>query len=381
MNFNPKKLAFRGYKSRAKAPALLEPPPTIASMHTNSEHAPDSYPLFDWLRFVLSSSVVMTHAGAEWWPNAGNFSVCVFFALSGWLIGGILLKTPLAGLPRFYFNRSIRIWIPYAVAIALLYGIAAVHQGTGGRFFQILFYDLTFTHYWFIPKIPEVVRLMPLKGTGSMFWSISVEEQFYLFAPLALLFVPKGRSVSFWVALSLIAVKIDYHYACIAMGVLAAILRNQFGTWYSKPLARILLGVVSAVSMFFIVHSAALYEVLVPPTALMIVLLCAVEGRRSSVGQFFGGVSYPLYLNHYLGVFICNALGKLVTLEPAMRLGLSYIFAVAVGAVLYIAVDRWVLQHKQSAYTLERGKWAMIVAYMLLALGVAMQFLWFKPLP
>ncbi|WP_368509181.1 acyltransferase family protein [Aliiglaciecola sp. 1_MG-2023] len=47
-------------------------------------------------------------------------AVDIFFALSGWLIGGILLETKRKDLPRFYFNRAIRIWVPYYIALILL---------------------------------------------------------------------------------------------------------------------------------------------------------------------------------------------------------------------------------------------------------------------
>jgi peptidoglycan/LPS O-acetylase OafA/YrhL len=71
-----------------------------------------NYPLFDWLRFLLASVVVLGHANFVTWDHAGNLAVQVFFALSGFLIGGILLTTRRAELPHFFFNRATRIWIP-----------------------------------------------------------------------------------------------------------------------------------------------------------------------------------------------------------------------------------------------------------------------------
>jgi peptidoglycan/LPS O-acetylase OafA/YrhL len=59
----------------------------------------DSYPLLDWLRFVLAVAVVLSHGGAIVWNEAGNFAVQVFFALSGWLIGGILVAGEIKNLP------------------------------------------------------------------------------------------------------------------------------------------------------------------------------------------------------------------------------------------------------------------------------------------
>jgi peptidoglycan/LPS O-acetylase OafA/YrhL len=50
--------------------------------------------VFDWLRFALASIVAFAHTGIISWGNGGNLAVKVFFGLSGWLIGGILIKTP-----------------------------------------------------------------------------------------------------------------------------------------------------------------------------------------------------------------------------------------------------------------------------------------------
>lgn len=87
-------------------------PSTDANMTSNNQS--HYFPLFDWLRIALAFVVLLSHDGLlKLWPQAGNFAVQVFFALSGWLIGGILLKLDKNELPKFYFNRAIRIWIPY----------------------------------------------------------------------------------------------------------------------------------------------------------------------------------------------------------------------------------------------------------------------------
>src|SRR4051794_24080006 len=78
-----------------------------ARMTTPSEQSEKtgSFPLFDWLRFILASAVALSHEGILRWQFAGNFAVQVFFALSGWLIGGILLRAEFKRLPHFYYNR------------------------------------------------------------------------------------------------------------------------------------------------------------------------------------------------------------------------------------------------------------------------------------
>jgi peptidoglycan/LPS O-acetylase OafA/YrhL len=339
-------------------------------MTNQREQVSSGYPLFDWLRFILASAVVLSHTHLGLWANAGNFSVCVFFALSGWLIGGILLRTPVRELPRFYFNRSIRIWIPYLVAVVALYLFAAVRDSQGSRYFQFLFYDVTFTHYWFIPKIPEVIRMMPLNGTGAHFWSISVEEQFYLISPLILIFLPGGRNPVLWLVLSAVALYVDYHYACIMLGVFAAMLNSKFGEWHKTPALQFTMGITLLLVAYFILSRDDYYPMGAPLAALLIVLLCSRVGIRTETGKFLGGVSYPLYLNHWIGLFAANALHKLLGLSQSMWNAAGYGLAIVVGVVAYLAVDRNVLKFRQTHYSDRAGMTLTVVAYGLLIAGL-----------
>ena len=53
-------------------------------------------PAFDWLRFALALIVLLDHGGGfgdKAGTRMGGLAVHVFFVLSGWLIGGILLNT------------------------------------------------------------------------------------------------------------------------------------------------------------------------------------------------------------------------------------------------------------------------------------------------
>ena len=59
------------------------------------------YPYFDYVRLAAASVVMFGHDNLIDWPGSGKIAVDVFFALSGWLIGGILINTKREGLPRF----------------------------------------------------------------------------------------------------------------------------------------------------------------------------------------------------------------------------------------------------------------------------------------
>ncbi len=330
----------------------------------------EAYPALDWLRFVLASVVVLGHEGiAMPGPVNGGLAVEVFLALSGWLIGGILLRTTAAELPRFFYNRSTRIWAPYLATAAMIYGLAAVRQGIDGNWFKYLFYDLTFTHYTFT-TFPRALTEMPLGGTGAHFWSISVEEQFYLAAPIVMLFLGRGRSLVTWLVIAALLLVVQSQFAAIALGVTAAIAHRQYGFATGEPVRHALLGLVAAAAF-----ALAWYWNIPPIRALFacaLVVALTIPGARGRWGVLFGALSYPLYLNHWLGGFVMQAVDKLVVpLPDAVMKTTSYLMAVVVAYVAWFVIDRQVMARRGGWYTPALGRASQVTAYTLFAIGIA----------
>ena len=344
--------------------------PGAAQFGANPEtHKLDSYPLLDWLRFVLASLVALGHEGTVFpGPIDAKLAVDVFLALSGWLIGGILIATSVRGLPRFFFNRATRIWIPYSVTILLIYGLAAARDGIDVNWFKYLLYDVTFTHYNFT-VFPRASLELPLGGTGNHFWSLSVEEQFYLLAPIVMLALPFGKKLWLWLLLGVAMLLLDMRAAPIALGVAAAITVRDFGPWQTTRIARWLVP-VATIALFALRWR---YDI-APLSALFsagVVLSLAVIGRRGRIGLLLGAVSYPLYLNHWMGAFALHAVERVVgTLPHALGIAIAYAGAVAVGFAAWALVDRWVMAHRARWYRPAVGRALGIAAYTMVGTGI-----------
>ena len=149
---------------------------------------------FDGLRAIAFIFVFISHKVHQGsYGSLGGDGVMLFFALSGLLITRILARTRAAieagetttraGLGRFYLRRSARIFpIYYATIGFFLIASLFVHfDGFGGGApLSMLLYATNIyvftTDHWV--------------GHFNHFWTLAIEEQFYLlFAPL-LLFVP-----------------------------------------------------------------------------------------------------------------------------------------------------------------------------------------------
>lgn len=110
----------------------------------------------------------------------------MFFVISGFLITSILYKTKepfWASYKKFIGRRTLRIFPLYYAVVLVLYILyhPAVHQ--------YLFYFLTYTYNfaWVKYQIPA--------NSASHFWSLSVEEQFYLFWPFIVLLLRKNENI------------------------------------------------------------------------------------------------------------------------------------------------------------------------------------------
>jgi peptidoglycan/LPS O-acetylase OafA/YrhL len=132
--------------------------------------------------------------------------VDLFFVLSGFLITGILLDSRGASnyFSSFYMRRILRIMPLYYVSLVVIFWFLP-HSVTGinasSHQLWYFFYVQNWTG-WFFP-------IVGWPGVGH-FWSLGVEEQFYLLWPLVVYrFAPK-RVLQIAIALSLISVGLRF---------------------------------------------------------------------------------------------------------------------------------------------------------------------------
>jgi len=339
------------------------------------DRPPAYYPAFDWLRFALASVVMLGHdartAHLIGWHPAGNFAVQVFFSLSGWLIGGLLLQTDREHLTRFYWNRVCRIWAPYFVALVLLMAATALKGPITPRMAEFFIYKATFTYNLFgPPQLAASAREMPLQGTGNHFWSVDAEEQFYLIAPLLLVVLPArwGRSLGVWSVVAVAALWSGV-FPSIVLGVLAALLKQHYPECFTARIRGIALAVAIASTLLAV---AGLPYMMVAPIAAVSWVVClSVVGQVQPIGKFAGAISYPLYLNHWIGVFAANALfGKIGMKESIFRDISAIALNIVLASVLYLLVDKPVLNWRRQGWSSLLGLGAIVTAYGLAAAGI-----------
>jgi peptidoglycan/LPS O-acetylase OafA/YrhL len=181
-----------------------------------------SIPSLDGLRAIAVLLVVFAHAGVLEKAgsaatrshlniastilkiDAGDLGVSLFFVISGYLITTLLLKerseAGRINLKRFYLRRFFRIFPPYyfyLFVIAILWINHRVPLNYGGLISAVTY---TSNYYPYSLSHPESQGWL----VGHT-WSLSLEEQFYLFWPVFLRFLGKGKSIGVGLALLLVA--------------------------------------------------------------------------------------------------------------------------------------------------------------------------------
>ncbi len=168
-------------------------------------------PELDGLRGLAILLVLIWHFGCEansaaghrwlfWLIDAASLSwsgVDLFFVLSGFLIGGILLdaRDSRNYFKAFYSRRVFRIVPIYAVVVASFYlclatGVPNRMTGSGWLF------GPTFPWYsyaTFTQNIRWAIGQPNLSSWLGATWSLAVEEQFYLLLPAVMWFVSERR--------------------------------------------------------------------------------------------------------------------------------------------------------------------------------------------
>jgi peptidoglycan/LPS O-acetylase OafA/YrhL len=139
-------------------------------------------PSLDGMRTVAIAIVFIAHAGLEWIP--GGFGVTIFFFLSGYLIATLLRReyesSGHINLGHFYVRRIFRIWPAFYLVLLVGTGLTLARFIPGRIEAQaFLAQVLHFTNYYSIYYSGEGIT------TGSsVYWSLAVEEHFYLLFPL-----------------------------------------------------------------------------------------------------------------------------------------------------------------------------------------------------
>lgn len=287
-------------------------------------------PQLDVVRFFAFLAVFIHHAiprtgsgsASEIFADSMGFGLCLFFVLSAYLITLLLAREHVAtgsiNMGAFYIRRILRIWPLYLLGLSI--GIArAFHHGV-----------LHDQKAWFIAALLFAGNLVfPGNILMSHLWSISIEEQFYLFFPTSCRFFGRRGMLVIACVLILLANLTLIHMAQVhadpdvtiwfnsfvqfemfATGILLALADRLLPRW-SIPVSLLVVaacigGWLLAAGHFHLktmgskAHSAASlcagYALVAVACGLLIVAFQQLPAPRPFI--YSGRISYGLYVFH-----------------------------------------------------------------------------------
>ena len=366
-------------------------------------------PVLDGLRGIAILLVMIFHfwhigvtTGPALWErfyanaaNVGWAGVDLFFVLSGFLITGILYDS--RDDPHyyrvFYARRTVRIFPLYYGFLVLFYGIVPFTLGLLHRSQYSPIYDTTITKLF--AWTYSLNWLIGLKGMHAAsvsiqhFWSLAIEEQFYLAWPFLVLTLPRRRlmglcsglvGLAFVLRVVLLRLQLpDAAYTwtfsrtdALAIGAMLALAARDpqdwkaIVKWASRLILPALLGIVALTALLdlrpeFMDQQFLLSSLKYTLLAIFFggcLALAVCSGKGSPVNRsltspflgFFGKYSYGLYVFHQplmilfgkIGIHtdrLTGILGNKLLAVLAVN-GLAFAFSIA------IALASWNLYEK-----------------------------------
>jgi peptidoglycan/LPS O-acetylase OafA/YrhL len=281
----------------------------------------------------------------------GWSGVDLFFVLSGFLIGGILLdaRNSPSYFRAFYMRRFFRIipvyylWIlAYIVLVGIASPVLRAHSNSG----LIMAPNASIYSYFLFLQNFMLVPFGGLAGAWfSHLWSLAVEEQFYLVSPLLVRLFSTRRLMTFLICViatapllrillrtahtdpGLVSVLMPCRADSLAIGMLAAMFwrRDRFRQWLSVHskmlhafLAALFAGVValwkwSPQSQTWGMESIGFTWLAMFYVVILLLALVRREGpiarlARMSWLRELGRVSYCVYIIHLAVNVICHSM-------------------------------------------------------------------------
>ena len=327
--------------------------------------------------------VVLSHftatkgfAAPSWWALAfqGNLGVRMFFVISGLLITYLLLleadRRGQPSLRAFYTRRALRILPVYFLYLGVIAALAAagLYSDTATAWIG----SLTFTRNL-------IGRTDSLTGH---YWSLSVEEQFYLAWPVTLVALRLWRRPRLAAGLLLIPIIVcpifrtgivQHHWPnpwvsralnifstavyadSLAVGCLGAFVlrayRDQLKPLASRPVlgGALAVFVVAAASEGRLGTAGALLPV-IEAVAIICAIWVTIDRRSGSVYwllnaapvAWLGVLSYSLYV--WQALFLCYAAGPTLSVWPVYDWHVWWLAALACACLSYYLVERPILK-------------------------------------
>jgi peptidoglycan/LPS O-acetylase OafA/YrhL len=319
------------------------------------------------LRAIAALSVVVFHLNFSFkefyhLPNLrtvdlAGFGVTIFFAISGFLITYLLLeekKRLYINIKKFYTRRVLRIWPLYYLFLAISLLTAFIFN-VGKIESSALFY-----YVFMAANIPFIFSFaLPFLGH---YWSIGVEEQFYLLWPWVIKRSENVLRTLISIAIGLILLRLLFRYIeykwgfsvpyaiihinrfdCMVIGAIGGYLaynKPYLIERLSQPIYQIVSWLIIILLFFNKFHIASVIDHEIVSFATVILIINGsfnpkpLINLENSVLDFLGRISYGIYIIHQLVIFYTAQLLNRFSFTAFEKYLVSFVLVISITILL-----------------------------------------------
>jgi peptidoglycan/LPS O-acetylase OafA/YrhL len=308
------------------------------------------------------NSIASTHSYWADFIYEGGYGVPLFFIISGFILSLPFARWRLrnekkVSLKRYFIRRVFRLEPPYLIALVILFvaHVWILHNYSFQKLFPHLLASAVYMHgaiyHSFSPVLPVA-------------WSLEVEVQFYVLAPLLCsIFLLRNRNIRWAIMMVIIISSALFWYGVWGVPHVLKYLHYFFigillSDWFvtgkrlfKNETAGITAAIIALLIYFFLPSINNLWAYMIKILSMWI--LVHVVLTNASIKKLFskpvlvwiGGMCYSIYLLHFA---IVSAAGQIllrwnVSAYPALLIPLSLLFAALVlmiSSVFYLLVER-----------------------------------------
>ncbi|HRG59699.1 MAG TPA: acyltransferase [Bacteroidia bacterium] len=288
--------------------------------------------------------------------ETGINGVHIFFVISGFLITHLLIREhQISGeinVKKFYLRRILRIWPLYYLIMILglfiLPNLSNIFEFCGSYWMNLSFLN----------NFNAAESANCFSTHVVIAWSVAIEEQFYLFWPIAFyLFYKRGYLIGFCIivmVMSMISTKYFSYFSTIAnlvylmTGCLGALLFEKYRNWFEHGIFKekkwfYLFILILCSTMLIAEHSAygKFIKVLFLPLLYLYFVLYTIINNTSKQTflSYLGKYTYGMYFYHPLiSIFIRILFDKIGIpyLDNGVNFGIASVIALIVTTVVSI---------------------------------------------
>lgn len=292
--------------------------------------------------------------------KGGFLGVDVFFVVSGFVITETLIDsegTYRERIFRFYRRRVQRIFPSgiFVVVVISILSLLFLPPVYAKRFtFDGILSIVMVANWGFVSQKLNYLQQTLSPSPYLHYWSLGVEEQFYLIWPMILLSMKRKRLMAAALALpaffvvAIVTTNLNpiisfYSPTSRAWEFLAGAVIALGGTFiesklFSTAVAGIgWLGLVYSVIFIGNENSNPGISTLIPVIAACLVLVSRASSSSLGVLEWVGGISFTLYLVHWPAILVAEHFSATLTLVGKFRVGL---LSIAVAYLLTILLEK-----------------------------------------